>query len=54
MAALETVSAEDLRHDLAEVDDADLVQRLMATITYKEINQLTQAETAKLYGFSST
>ncbi len=54
MAALETVSAEDLRQVLAEVDDADAVQRLMAAITYKEIDHLTQGEAAELYGFSST
>jgi hypothetical protein len=42
MAALETVSAEDLRQVLVEVDDADAVQRLMAAITYKEIDHLTQ------------
>jgi hypothetical protein len=51
MAALETVSAEDLRQVLAEVDDADAVQRLMAAITYKEIDHLTQGEAAELYGF---
>ena len=54
MAALETVSADDLRRVLAEVDDAAAVQRLMAAITYKEIDDLTQGEVAALYGFSST
>jgi transposase len=54
MAGLETVSAEDLRQVLAEVDDTDAVQRLMAAITYKEIDHLSQGEAAELYGFSST
>jgi hypothetical protein len=54
MAGLETVSAEDLRQVLAEVDDGDAVQRLMAAITYKEIDDLNQGEAAELYGFSST
>ena len=54
MAALEAVSAEDIRQILTEVDDADAVQRLMPAITYKEIVHLTQAEAAELYGFSST
>jgi hypothetical protein len=35
MAALETISAEDLRQVLAEVDDVDAAQRLMAAITFK-------------------
>jgi phenylacetate-CoA ligase len=54
MAGLETVSVEDLRQVLAEVDDADAVQRLMAAIIYKEIDHLSQGEAAELYGFSST
>lgn len=54
MATLENVSTEDLRQILAEVDDADATQRLMAAITYKEIDDLTQAEAASLYGFSSS
>ena len=41
MAALETVSAEDLRQDLAEVDEADAAQCLMAAISFKEIDDLT-------------
>jgi len=54
MARLENVSVEDLRQILAEVDDADATKRLMAAITYKEIEDLTQAEAAALYGFSSS
>ena len=38
MANLENVSTEDLRQILAEVDDGATVQRLMAAITYKEID----------------
>ena len=44
MATLENVS----------VDDADATKRLVAAITYKEIADLTQAEAAELYGFSSS
>ena len=51
MATLENVSVEDLRQILAEVDDADATKRLMAAITYKEIDELTQTEAAQLYGF---
>jgi len=54
MATLENVSVEDLRQTLAEVDDADATKQLMAAITYKEIEDLTQAEAAALYGFSSS
>ena len=53
MANLENISVEELRQILAEVDDADATQRLMAAITYKEIDSLTQNEAADLYGFSS-
>ena len=53
MANLENVSTRDLRQILAEVDDADATQRLMAAITYKEIDELTQNEAADLYEFSS-
>lgn len=51
---LENVVAEDLCQILAEDDDTDATERLMATITYKEIDDLTQAEAADLYGFSSS
>ena len=54
MGNLENVSVEDLRQILAEVDDADATERLMAAITYKEIDDLTQKEAADLYGFSSS
>jgi len=54
MATLENISVEDLRQILAEVDDADATKRLMAAITYKEMDDLTQADAAALYGFSSS
>lgn len=54
MANLENVSTEDLRQILAEVDDGAAVQRLMAAITYKEIDDLTQKAAAELYGFSGS
>ena len=54
MATLENVPVEDLRQILAEVDDADATKRLMAAITYKEMDELTQADAAALYGFSSS
>ncbi|RZV10937.1 hypothetical protein BDK88_2151 [Natrinema hispanicum] len=53
MAMLENVSVEDLRQILAEVDDADATKRLIAAIN-KETEDLTQAEAAALYGFSSS
>ena len=54
MATLENISVEDLRQILAEVDDADATKRLMAAITYKDMDDLTQADAASLYGFSSS
>ena len=54
MANLENVSTEDLRQILAEVGDGAAVQRLMAAITYKEIDDLTQKAAAELYGFSES
>ena len=53
MTDLENVSTGDLCQILAEVDDADATQRLMAAIAYEEIDELTQNEAADLYGFSS-
>ena len=53
MADLENVSTGDLCQILAEVNDADATQRLMAAIAYEEIDELTQNEAADLYGFSS-
>ena len=42
MANLENVSTGDLCQILAEVNDADATQRLMAAIAYEEIDELTQ------------
>lgn len=46
MATLENVSVEELRQDLAEVDNAEATKRLMAAITDKEMDDLTGAEAA--------
>ena len=54
MANLENISANHLRQTLAKVDDGDAIQRLMAAITFKEIDELTQAGAAEMYGFSSS
>jgi len=54
MANLENISAEDLRETLAKVDDGAATKRLMAAITFKEIDDLTQEDAAGLYGFSSS
>ena len=52
MRKLDEVSTERLREVLAEVDDAAASQRLMAAITYKEIDDVSQADAAELYGYS--
>jgi transposase len=49
---LENVSTEHLREVLAEVDDAAATERLMAAITYKEIDAVTQEHAAEMYGYS--
>ena len=49
---LESVSTDHLRQVLAEVDDAAATERLMAAITYKEIDEVTQEDAAELYGYS--
>ena len=41
---LESVSTDHLRQVLAEVDDAAATERLMAALTYKEIDEVTQEE----------
>ena len=52
MGTFDELSTERLREVLAEVDDAAASQRLMAAITYKEIDEITQKEVANMYGFS--
>ena len=54
MANLENISADDLREVLAKVDDGDATKRLMAAITFKEIDEVTQQDAAEMYGFSSS
>ena len=49
---LESVSTGHLRQVLAEVDDAAATERLMAALTYKEIDEVTQEDAAELYGYS--
>ena len=49
---IENVSTDHLRQVLAEVDDAAATERLMAAITYKEIDEITQEDAAELYGYS--
>ena len=50
---LESVSTAHLRQVLAEVDDAAATERLMAALTYKEIDEVTQEDAAELYGYSA-
>lgn len=52
MGNLDEVSTNRLREVLDEVDDAATAQRVMAAITYKEMEELTQKEVANMYGFS--
>lgn len=52
MGNLDEVSIERLREVLDQVDDAATAQRVMAAITYKELDELTQKEVANMYGFS--
>jgi hypothetical protein len=41
MAKLKNVSADNFRETLAKVDDDDIVNRLTAAITFKEIDELS-------------
>jgi hypothetical protein len=54
MVRMENVPVEDLRQILAEVDEPDAAKRIMAAITYKDIDDLTQTDAAELDGFSSS
>jgi len=54
MANLENISADELRDILTKVDDGDATQRLMAAITFKEIDEVTQGDAAEMYGLSSS
>lgn len=53
MATLENVSTEDLRDVLSSVDSTDAAIRVMAAITYKEVEGITQKEIGEMYGFST-
>lgn len=50
--SLENVTADQLRQVLAKVDEVAAVERLMAAITYKEIDDVSQKQAAEMYGFS--
>ena len=39
---------------MAKVDDRDATKRLMAAITFKEIDKVTQKDAVEMYGFSSS
>ena len=49
---LKSISTDHLRQVLAEVDDAAATERLMAALAYTEIDEVTQADAAELYGYS--
>ena len=49
---LENVSADHLRQVLEQVEEAAASERLMAAITYKEFDDVTQEDAAELYGYS--
>jgi len=49
---LENVSADHLRQVLDQVEDAAASERLMAAITYKEFDDVSQKEAAELYDYS--
>jgi hypothetical protein len=54
MVRMGSVSVEDVHQILAEVNESDAAKRIMAAITYKETNDLTQTDAAELDGFSSS
>ena len=49
---LENVSADHLRQVLEQVEESAASERLMAAITYKEFDDVTQKDAAELYGYS--
>jgi transposase len=49
---LENVTTDYLREVLETVNESAAAKRLMAAITYKEIDDITQKEAAEMYGFS--
>jgi len=52
MASVDTVTTEDLRDALAEVEGKKPTQRLMAAINYLEEDDATMAEVAERYGYT--
>ena len=49
---LENISADLLRQVLTQVEESAASERLMAAITYKELDDVSQADAAELYGYS--
>jgi len=49
---LENVSADYLRQVLEQAEESAASERLMAAITYKEFEDVTQEDAAELYGYS--
>ena len=49
---LENVSADHLRQVLEQIEEAAASERVMAAITYKEFDDVTQKDAAELYGYS--
>ncbi len=49
---LENVSADHLRQVLEQIEEAAASERVMAAITYKESDDVTQEDAAELYGYS--
>jgi transposase len=49
---LENITTDHLREVLEKVDGSAATERVMAAITYKEIDDVTQKEAAEMYGFS--
>jgi hypothetical protein len=48
---LQNVSADHLRQVLGRVEESAASERLMAAITYKEFDDVTQKDAAELYGW---
>jgi hypothetical protein len=48
----ENVSADHLRQVLAQVEESAASERLMAAITYNDIDDVSQADAAEFYGYS--
>ena len=53
MTHLESVSVDDLRQILAEVEGEDATKRVMVALNYKHEDDVTQSDLADRYGMSS-